>query len=140
MSTVQSATSANTTASAPTSAVTNVSGTNLGENDFLKLMMVQLQHQDPLSPSDPTQYLGELAQFTSLEQITNLAQNSSTAAAAQQGSAALALLGRSVSYIDSSGTSHSGTVQQVDMSAHGGPTLTVDGVSGVLPSSVSQVS
>ncbi len=43
---------------------------NLGENDFLKLMMDQLQNQDPLSPSDPTQYLSELAGFSSLEQET----------------------------------------------------------------------
>jgi flagellar basal-body rod modification protein FlgD len=141
MTTVQSATSTSTTASGtPGTTATNSAGTNLGENDFLQLMMDQLKNQDPLSPSDPTQYLGELAQFTTLEQMTNVAQNSSTSAASQQGSAALALLGHKVSYIDSNGNSQSGTVQQVDMSTSGGPTLTVNGISGVTPSSVNEVS
>lgn len=124
----------------PDGSVTNQAGTNLGENDFLKLMMVQLQHQDPLSPSDPTQYLGELAQFTTVEQVTNMAQSSSTTASAQQSSAALALLGHTVSYIDSQGATHTGTVQKVDMSASGGPTLTVGGIDGITPSQVNQVS
>ena len=50
---------------------------NLGEGDFLKLMMDQLQNQDPLNPSDPTQYMSELASFSSLEQETQIARTNS---------------------------------------------------------------
>lgn len=44
----------------------------LGENAFLQLLVTQLQHQDPLQPQDDTQFLAQLAQFTSLEQLTNI--------------------------------------------------------------------
>ncbi|MCK5088240.1 MAG: flagellar hook capping protein [Melioribacteraceae bacterium] len=47
-------------------------GNDMGRDDFLKLMIAQLQNQDPLSPMDGTEYAAQLAQFTSLEQLTNL--------------------------------------------------------------------
>ena len=45
--------------------------TGLDENDFLKLFIAQLQNQDPLSPQDPSQFLGQLAQITQVEQAYN---------------------------------------------------------------------
>ncbi|BBJ27558.1 flagellar hook assembly protein FlgD [Athalassotoga saccharophila] len=53
----------------------NVSGSSnqLGESAFLKLLVTQLQNQDPLNPMDNTQFVSQLAQFTALEQTTNLA-------------------------------------------------------------------
>ncbi len=55
----------------------NVSGSanSLGENAFLQLLVTQLQNQDPLNPMDNTQFVSELAQFTALEQTTNLANS-----------------------------------------------------------------
>jgi flagellar basal-body rod modification protein FlgD len=40
--------------------------TELGQDDFLQLMMVQLKNQDPFKPLDPSQYVGQLAQFSSV--------------------------------------------------------------------------
>jgi flagellar basal-body rod modification protein FlgD len=40
--------------------------TELGQDDFLQLMMTQLKNQDPFKPLDPSQYVGQLAQFSSV--------------------------------------------------------------------------
>jgi flagellar basal-body rod modification protein FlgD len=39
---------------------------------FLKLLVAQIKNQDPLNPTDGTQFLGQLAQFTELEQVMNI--------------------------------------------------------------------
>lgn len=44
----------------------------MNKDAFLELMIAQLQNQDPLDPMDGTEYASQLAQFTSLEQLTNL--------------------------------------------------------------------
>lgn len=66
-STVQSATSAATTASSTTS-TKNI----LGKDEFLKMLIAQLKHQDPLNPMDGTAFTAQLAQFSSLEQLQNI--------------------------------------------------------------------
>ncbi|SFV37202.1 flagellar hook assembly protein FlgD [Hyphomicrobium facile] len=43
----------------------------LNYNDFLKLMIAQLKNQDPLNPTDSTQYMTQIAQFSSVEQAIN---------------------------------------------------------------------
>ncbi len=117
---------------------TNPSDT-LGENDFLKLMMDQLQNQDPLNPSDPTQYMSELANFSSLEQQTQIAQSTASAATQQASTSALGLLGHTVSYKDSSGVTQTGTVSKVDFTSSG-PALTIGTTSGISLGSILEAS
>ncbi len=120
--------------------INNSSSMTLGTNQFLDLMMVQLTHQDPSSPTDPTQYLSELAQFTSVEQQSNTAQSTATTASSQALSAAVGLIGHTINYTDkTTGEAVTGAVQSVQITSSG-PSLTVAGVAGIAPSAVTQVS
>jgi flagellar basal-body rod modification protein FlgD len=103
----------------------------LGQNDFLKLMVAQLQAQNPLEPGNSNEFVNELAQLTQVEQTTNLANSSELSSAVQ-------LIGRTVSYNNASGVATTGTVQSVQ-SAASGTTVTVEGVSGVALSSITEV-
>jgi flagellar basal-body rod modification protein FlgD len=47
-------------------------GSELDKNAFLKILTAQLKYQDPSNPADSTQFVSQMAQFTSLEQMTNL--------------------------------------------------------------------
>ena len=127
-----------TTASTAKTPSTNPMGA-LDKDTFLKLLVAQLQHQDPMSPQDSSQWTAQMAQFSTVEQLTNLATTSAKSAKSAAMSQAVALLGKTVSYIGQDGASAQGTVQRIDA---GGdvPTLMIDGVAGVSLDSVSEVS
>ncbi len=110
--------------------VTNPAG-QLGQNDFLKLMIAQLQAQDPLNPGNTNEYVSELAQFTEVEQTTNLAN-------ASQLSSAVQMIGHTVTYSSSSNGAGSGKVTSVQASADG-VTVTVEGTTGVQLSAITEV-
>jgi len=84
---------------APTT--TTGSDPTVSQGDFLKLFIAQLQHQDPLSPLDPNELTAQLAQFSSLEQLTGINTRLDTLASVTKqsnGASALGLLGREVSF------------------------------------------
>lgn len=84
---------------ATTEGVSLTGGAKLGKNDFLKLLVVQLKHQDPLSPQKGQEFAAQLAQFSSLEQLTNINTNVKASRAfdlAMSNSSMLNLIGKNV--------------------------------------------
>lgn len=90
-------------ASASTSKARESKGDNLGKDDFLKLLVTQLQYQDPLNPMDDTDFIAQTAQFTALEQMQNL-YNATVLGQATN------FIGKDVQAIDIDGVEVAGTV------------------------------
>ena len=65
---------ASTNAASATTAATTKATDGLGRDSFLKLLVTQLQHQDPTQPQADGEFLAQLAQFSSLEQLTQMQQ------------------------------------------------------------------
>ena len=133
-------TTASTTGTSATSGTP--SSLPISEDQFLQMLMAELKNQNPMSPnsSDPMQFVSELAQFTQVEQATYTAQSTSTIASGQNNATAIALIGHTVDYTDpTTGNASSGIVQAVDFSSSG-PTLTINGTSGIAASAVNEVS
>jgi len=55
--------------------IVNERGNNLNKDDFLKLLLTQLTKQDPLQPVNDREFIAQMAQFSSLEQMQNVAEN-----------------------------------------------------------------
>jgi flagellar basal-body rod modification protein FlgD len=111
-----------TTPSSSTTGTTKVNdNASLGKDDFLKLLVAQMQNQDPMNPTDSTASIAQMAQFSSLEQMTNISTsmdklntnmtNYFQQSALTQGAA---LIGKTVSGVDTDGkTPIEGTVEAV---------------------------
>lgn len=111
----------------------------LGKDDFLKLLAAQMQYQNPMDPMDNTEFVSQMANFSSLEQITNLATAQQNLADTVGASQAISLIGHTVSYVGDDDTVRTGVVKSVQ-TAGGKPTLTIDDASGIDPAYVSQIS
>ncbi|MGI5173674.1 flagellar hook assembly protein FlgD [Treponema sp. OMZ 840] len=72
------------------------SSQQLGKDDFLKLLITQLSHQDPLSPMENTEFIAQMAQFSSLEQITNMSSGFNRLASMLTNSEAVSIVGKTV--------------------------------------------
>jgi flagellar basal-body rod modification protein FlgD len=115
---------------APSSGPSNT-GSALGKDDFLKLLVGQLQHQNPLDPLKDQDFMGQMAQFSTLEQITNLGVNS-------ERSSAVSLIGHDVTYTSPEGAEVQGKVEKVETKGKT-VTLTIGGQAGIQLQAVTEV-
>ena len=130
-----------TTATAATTASSTkkVADNVLGKDDFLKLMVAQMKNQDPMNPSDDKDNIAQMAQFSSLEQITNLANATQQLADRMSLTQNVGLLGHNVTYTGLDGTSVTGQVDGLNLASDGTATLSVAGNTGIDPASVTSV-
>lgn len=93
----------------------NTGGKNeLGKEDFLLLMIQQLQNQDPLEPMKNEEFISQLAQFNSLEQMQNLNKTMESLGNLQILSQTASMVGRTVEAIDTGDKTISGLVKSVE--------------------------
>ncbi len=97
----------------------------LGKDDFLKLLITQLQNQDPTSPMENTEFIAQMAQFSSLEQMTNMSNEFTKLANMLNSGEAVSMLGKSVE-LNVGETSITGVVEAVTRGTN--PQVKVNGM------------
>lgn len=127
----------NNTTQDTTQAVTSATKDTLGKDAFLQLLVTQMRYQDPLDPMDNGEYLAQLAQFSALEQMTNVAtglsnimdvvNNIDTSLLVGQ---LTSMIGQGVQWMDDAGQAVEGTIKAVSIS-DGNPSIVAADASGV---------
>jgi flagellar basal-body rod modification protein FlgD len=110
-----------------TAAPTRAPKQTLDSEAFMALLVAQLTNQDPSSPMDTNQMIGQTTQLAMMEKLTELATTGQEDFSLQMRVAAAAILGREVSYLDVDGESATGTATAVSY-AKGVPIITVGDV------------
>jgi flagellar basal-body rod modification protein FlgD len=112
------------TTTAPTAAPINA-GASLGQNDFLLLLVAQLKYQDPMKPADSGQFMGEMAQFSTVQGVTSMGSTLDSMSKSSDISRGVMMIGKQISYQSLDGTIATGTVSKV-ASGDNGITVHVD--------------
>jgi len=108
-----------------TPAPTGVPSTSISDEDtFLKLMVAQLKYQDPMNPTDSAEFLSQSAQFSALEQMTTVAEQSAQSIVLQLAFGASSLVGKTVTYVNAEGAEVTAAVTSVRFDP-AGPVLQV---------------
>lgn len=93
---------------------------------FLQLLVAQLQYQDPSSPVDTSAFMQQTAMLSQVQSMNSMLTSLKNLTQAQNAQEATALVGRTVTYADTSGVQHTGAVQSASLTAPT-PTLTIGG-------------
>ncbi len=87
----------------------------LDQEDFLQLMVAQLQNQDPMAPQTDTEFIGMMTQFTTLEQTQNMQTDIAQMRSQQEMLQAMSMLNREVMVSAEGGVTITGVVKGFDM-------------------------
>jgi flagellar basal-body rod modification protein FlgD len=98
----------------------------LTQNDFLKLLTVQMQNQDPMQPMDDQAFMGQMAQFSTLQATTTMSTNMTSLLSSSNLTTASALVGKKVTVQNTAVGTVVGDVTGVDASS-GTPQVTING-------------
>ncbi len=98
----------------------------LGQQQFMQLLIAQLKNQDPMDPVSQEDSIAQLAQFSTLEGIEKLNANFSSFMKLQQLSEGASLVGKNVEWLDSDGVRQQGVVESVSLK-EGDLQLKIDG-------------
>jgi len=71
-------------------------GQTLGKDDFLRILLTQLTHQDPTAPLEDKEFVAQMAQFSTLEQMTNMSSDMGKVFGLMARNQAIGLLGKTV--------------------------------------------
>lgn len=122
----------------PTTTTSPSSTGSLGDqNTFMQLLVAQMKYQDPMNPTDSSQSLSQMAQFSALQEMTSVANEMQMLVQSQNAFGAASMLGKTVHYLDGNGTEQTGTVDGTTFTASG-PLLSIAG-QGVALTSVTSV-
>ncbi len=109
---------------------TSSSTPNAAETDknmFMQLLVAQMRYQDPMNPTDSSQFLAQSAQFTALEKMQDVADHTASLLSSQVAFGASGLIGKHVTWTDAtSGAAKDGTVDGVTFGTDG-PVLDIGG-------------
>jgi flagellar basal-body rod modification protein FlgD len=124
---VTSATDTTSTTSKTSGATTDTSTNTVDYNTFLQLLVAEMKNQDPTNPMDTAQYMSQFAQLSTVEQAMQTNTKLDALLSSQALSQADGLIGRTVSFIDSTGASFTGKIASVSINSDGSIATLEDG-------------
>lgn len=112
-------TSATDSTSKSSSTATTTASNSVDYNTFLQLLVAEMKNQDPTNPMDTSQYMSQFAQLSTVEQAMQTNTKLDALLSSQSLSQANGLIGKTVSFTDSTGASFSGKVASVSINSDG---------------------
>jgi flagellar basal-body rod modification protein FlgD len=126
MATVSSIFANSQAASDASNATDRTPKNQLGQDDFLNLLVTKMKSQDPMNPQSDEDFIAQMAQFSSLEQSKTMSSDMATLKTQQEVLTANGLIGRNVSVTDGKNQIAQGMVTSVS-TGDGSPQVMING-------------
>jgi len=124
---VSSATDSTNKSSSSPNSTSSTSSVGVDYNTFLQLLIAEMKNQDPTNPMDTAQYMSQFAQLSSVEQAMQTNNKLDSLLSSQSLSQADGLIGKTVSFTDSTGATFSGKVKSISINTDGSVATLEDG-------------